>query len=324
MSTALVETTQGMAIERALIVGDLSQLKPEERLSFYKKVCESVGLNPLTKPFEYVSLNNKLTLYARKDATDQLRNIHNVSITILARELVDDCYVVTARATMPSGRTDESIGAVNIANLKGEAKANAMMKAETKAKRRVTLSICGLGMLDESEIETIPNAKVGERTEVVTDKPISFKRDPAPNPNSSLAGAKGEVVHQVGRLEQTDGAGTLSRQEIGSPQPPLQNRSEEPAVKSTAAVNAPQAAPVVNEPSPAQAAVEMITPAQQANFHRECRKAARDKMKADDLTYGWLKDNGYVSDKGEPTAAKIPAAGWLETRNKAARWVSVQ
>jgi len=27
------------------------------------------------------------------------------------------------------------------------------MKAETKAKRRVTLSICGLGMLDETEVE---------------------------------------------------------------------------------------------------------------------------------------------------------------------------
>ena len=35
--------------------------------------------------------------------------------------------------------------------------ANAFMKAETKAKRRVTLSICGLGILDETEIETIKN-----------------------------------------------------------------------------------------------------------------------------------------------------------------------
>ena len=32
------------------------------------------------------------------------------------------------------------------------------MKAETKAKRRATLSICGLGLLDESEVETIPGA----------------------------------------------------------------------------------------------------------------------------------------------------------------------
>jgi hypothetical protein len=32
------------------------------------------------------------------------------------------------------------------------------MKAETKGKRRVTLSICGLAMLDELEVETIPDA----------------------------------------------------------------------------------------------------------------------------------------------------------------------
>ena len=32
------------------------------------------------------------------------------------------------------------------------------MKSETKAKRRVTLSLCGLAVLDELEVETIPNA----------------------------------------------------------------------------------------------------------------------------------------------------------------------
>jgi hypothetical protein len=34
------------------------------------------------------------------------------------------------------------------------------MKAETKAKRRVTLSICGLGFLDESELESVRGARV--------------------------------------------------------------------------------------------------------------------------------------------------------------------
>jgi len=60
---------------------------------------------------------------------------------------------------MPDGRSDESIGAVALGSLKGEAYANAIMKAETKAKRRVTLSVCGLGMLDENEVETIPDAR---------------------------------------------------------------------------------------------------------------------------------------------------------------------
>src|SRR5260370_32382559 len=71
----------------------------------------------------------------------------------------EDVYIVRARATMPDGRTDESLGAVSLAGLEGEALANALMKAETKAKRRVALSICGLGMLDETEVETLPSAR---------------------------------------------------------------------------------------------------------------------------------------------------------------------
>src|SRR5574338_278121 len=140
-------------IEQVVVQGDLSKLSPIERVTYYKKVCESMGLNPLTKPFDYILLSGKLTLYARKDCTEQLRKIHGVSIEDLQKQVIDDIYIVNAKARDKSGRTDESTGAVNIGNLKGEAKANAIMKAETKAKRRVTLSICGLGWCDETEIE---------------------------------------------------------------------------------------------------------------------------------------------------------------------------
>jgi hypothetical protein len=146
-------------LERALIGGDLAQLSAQEKIQYYNSVCQSLGLNPLTKPFAYLKLNGKEVLYALKDCTEQLRNIHAISLTIPARELMDDVYVVTARASRPDGRVDESTGAVTVGGIKGEAKANAMMKAETKAKRRVTLSICGLGMLDETEVETIPTAQ---------------------------------------------------------------------------------------------------------------------------------------------------------------------
>jgi hypothetical protein len=63
---------------------------------------------------------------------------------------------VTALASTPDGRTTESIGAVSIGNMKGDSLCNAMMKAETKAKRRATLDLLGLGMLDESEIPPGP------------------------------------------------------------------------------------------------------------------------------------------------------------------------
>lgn len=146
------------AIETVLVRGDLAALTPEQRLHYYRAVCESVGLNPLTQPFQYITLSQKLVLYARKDATDQLRKIHGVSITRLEREIIDGVCVVTASASMPDGRQDQSCGAVSVKGLAGEALANALMKSETKGKRRVTLSICGLGMLDETEIDAVPEA----------------------------------------------------------------------------------------------------------------------------------------------------------------------
>lgn len=142
-----------------VLTGDLSQLPPEAKIKHYNFVCNSLGLNPATKPFDYIVLNKKEVLYANKGCAEQLRKLHKVSFVITSREMVGDIYVVTARSSLPDGRQDESIGAVSTKGLSGDNLANAMMKAETKSKRRATLSILGLNMLDESELETIPSHK---------------------------------------------------------------------------------------------------------------------------------------------------------------------
>jgi hypothetical protein len=153
-----VSTLDVSTVETVLIGGDLSKLTPAQRVSYYQATCKSLGLNPLTRPFDYLVLNGKMILYARRDATDQLRSIKGISIVITKRETIGEVYVVTAQAS-EGGRTDESTGVVSMKGLSGDALANAMMKAESKAKRRVTLSIVGLGMSDETEVETIPQAK---------------------------------------------------------------------------------------------------------------------------------------------------------------------
>lgn len=154
---AITKANSGaVTAEQVLIRGDLSALGEAERVKYYADVCKSVGLNPLTKPFEYIQLNGKLRLYALKDCTDQLRSIHGVSVTDMTESEREGVFIVTVKVQDKTGRTDIAKGAVNIANLKGEVLANALMKAETKAKRRATLSICGLGLLDETEVDDIP------------------------------------------------------------------------------------------------------------------------------------------------------------------------
>lgn len=147
------------ALEAYIAAGDIGKLDAGQRIALYKAVCDSLGLNPLTQPFEYLRLSGGVQLYAKKSATEQLRQIHGVSVTSMSREVVGDILTVTVSVKDRSGREDISTGSVALANLKGEALANAHMKCETKAKRRATLSICGLAVLDETEIDSIPNAK---------------------------------------------------------------------------------------------------------------------------------------------------------------------
>jgi len=159
MSDMTVIRQDANLITDLILHGDMKRLGAAQKVEYYTRFCESLGLNPLTQPFQYIVLNGKERLYATKDATEQLRKIHGVSITSVDGKQVGDVYVVTAKGHDKTGRTDSSTGVVTIGTLKGDALANALMKAETKAKRRLTLSICGLGMLDETELETIPDAR---------------------------------------------------------------------------------------------------------------------------------------------------------------------
>jgi hypothetical protein len=165
---ALVPVDGAALAEKVVVKGDLAGLTAEERMRYYSAVCESLGLNPLTRPFEYITLNGKLTLYATRAAADQLRAVRGITITSLDPRQVGDLFVVVATGRDRSGREDSSTGAVSTAGLRGEALANAMMKAETKAKRRLTLSLAGLGMTDETEVDSIPGAVIPEPPAVLS------------------------------------------------------------------------------------------------------------------------------------------------------------
>jgi hypothetical protein len=167
------------AVELALVGGDLKNLNAEQRVLLYIETCKSLAINHLTKPFDYLELNGKLVLYPNRACTDQLRKTNKVSLHIVSQDVADGVLTIHVRASLPDGRTDEDIGTVAFIYprrhrnfktkqwedhpkagkpLENEDRANAVLKALTKAKRRATLSICGLGWADESEIESTPGA----------------------------------------------------------------------------------------------------------------------------------------------------------------------
>jgi hypothetical protein len=152
----LDERTGANAVASLVMRGDLSGLGPEDRARYYVAVCEGLGLNPHSQPFAFLRLNGKEVLYATRGCTDQLARIHRVTRTIVdGPKLVDlggtKLILCVAQASHPNGRVETSTATVPFVD-----PVNVLMKAETKAKRRVTLSLLGLGMLDEMELETIP------------------------------------------------------------------------------------------------------------------------------------------------------------------------
>jgi len=165
-------------IESLVLQGDISKMNPNQKVDYYNWLCGSLGLNPATQPFQIIKFQGKETLYAKKDATEQLRKIYGVSIIRLEKQFEDGLFIVTATAKDKTGKEDISTGAVSIEGLKGEAKSNAIMKAETKAKRRVTLSICGLGILDETEIDSLGSYET---------KPINQIEEVKQIPNGELS-----------------------------------------------------------------------------------------------------------------------------------------
>lgn len=212
-------------MESVLMAGDLGKMSAADRVTYYNTLCHSLGLNPLTRPFDYITLNGKLTLYAKRDCADQLRRARKVSVEIISQGMADGLYSVHVRASDVDGRHDEDLGVVSLPDTtKGEIRANLILKAITKAKRRVTLSICGLGFLDETEVEDIPGARRGAPHAAIA------------KPQQTIAEDLNDEIPNFGAPSQT-------------PEAPEQ----QPAAKTVAPVS-----------QPAGAAVDLLTMAREA------------------------------------------------------------
>ncbi len=189
----LADVSDKNLYESLALRGDLSGLKPEEKAAYYGQLCARLGIDATTNPFSILKLNGKEVMYASKGATDQLARLHNVNRRIVEEKELRGIYVVTVEASLPNGRCEQDKGAVSIDNLKEDALCNAIMKAITKGKRRATLAILGLGLLDETELDTIPNNRI-EYPSIQTKAPPAAANEDIPN-HSAGEQAMREQIH---------------------------------------------------------------------------------------------------------------------------------
>ena len=184
-ASAALKSQLSPAVAQAAMENKLLSLTSSQRAEYYRHTCQRLGLDPSSQALDWLLNRDKrtqtdtLTLYAKRSASEQLRDHRHLSAEIKAREWGPDghVYLVTARISDPSGRFEDAIGAVATAGLDPRDRANAIMTAETKAKRRGTLAFCGAGLLDETEVRTIDSA-----TTLYTVSPSSPPIDTAPPP----------------------------------------------------------------------------------------------------------------------------------------------
>jgi len=169
-----------------VMTGDLSAIAKQDRPGLVMALCRYIGVDPIERPFSVFKDGKREVLYANRACTSALCRVRRISREVIAVEektIAGQLVIFAkARATMLStGRYDESTGVVPVmvddkvwdeqARRKvskgwrmpdpNEA-ANLPMKAETKAKRRAVLDLVGLGLTDESEIDTIKGARIAQ------------------------------------------------------------------------------------------------------------------------------------------------------------------
>ena len=134
--------------------GDLNGLTAVERKMYYIQMCDFYKFYWKAFPFDYIENDGKLKLYVNQTGCSHLRNRYQVSTKIKSREIIEGMWVITVEARR-GNRTEEATGAASLFDKYGKTtpqlKANSLKKAETQARRRATLAICGFSDNDEDQ-----------------------------------------------------------------------------------------------------------------------------------------------------------------------------
>lgn len=146
-----------MSKKKFVPLTSLDNLTDEQKTEYKINACEFFGIPAELNLLEFMRLDSgdsgtHLVLYAKKGATDMLRESRGISVDEIKETLGDGFIMFTAKGHDKTGRTDVAVGAADTKGRSGKALSDAIMTAQTRASRRLTLQFVGGGLLDESEV----------------------------------------------------------------------------------------------------------------------------------------------------------------------------
>lgn len=196
IATADREQAAG-ALAHVLGTGDLYQLTNEQRVAHYLNLCSSLGLNALSRPFQWIEFKDGdnspavLTLYFKPSGAAQMLRNHQISFHFPRKEIVGELFVVEVEGMAPNGRKGSATKYVPLTNrygkLTGNRLSNAFMAAESGALRRLALNMFGLSTGPDLDEAFSARPVIVDARGNVLDEPTEEQRYLAENPAAARA-----------------------------------------------------------------------------------------------------------------------------------------
>jgi hypothetical protein len=140
-------------VEQALAWGDLSRLTKAELFEVKKRLAERMGVDLSLTPIDLIpTREGKLIPYINARGAAELRRRHGLEV--VAIEVVKERIgLVVLRCVLrgQDGRMDQAFGAAEWREDRPSDEARSWMVAETRAKRRATMSAVGIFLEGPSE-----------------------------------------------------------------------------------------------------------------------------------------------------------------------------
>src|SRR5271168_2228129 len=175
---------------------NLESLNEKERQEYVLNICKYLQVPPELNLIVLVYIDDgegprRLVAYAKRGATEIIRNNLEINVIDLTSEERHGSIVFYATGKDSKGRQEKAVGSKYIAGLTGRELDNAIMTAQTRAVRRMTLQFAGAGVLDESEVNSAVAVEVIPAVQV----PVAVQ--PMVEPNS----AAGCVAPEAGNSQ---------------------------------------------------------------------------------------------------------------------------
>lgn len=148
-------------IDRALVRGDMRGLTIDQLDQAKVRLAEQMGIDPAFSPIDFIpdKKTGRLVPYINSRGAAFLRRKHGLEVTGI-EVVVHREGLVVLRCVLRGGdgRTDQALGAASWLPDMPTEEARAWLVAETRAKRRATMSAVGIFLEGPSdEVEGEPN-----------------------------------------------------------------------------------------------------------------------------------------------------------------------